>query len=258
MPHHFDIPDKHTAQDNHVLNQLETDVEEDSGMFFIPPKQPPSPHHHNSPDKTLFPAGSRPSSRSALQSLNRPVSSSSVRPKTPVAPHHHDAPEKTIKGKDDRIPRLARTGKIPEDWCQIGVMRLSLQGLFWDQNEVECSVNDAIEEIESTRIKVSLAGQLLNEYQKERLNPMCVTIISADFMPNKPISYDEQRHGFKPVYCKFRFFDGPSYVNNPLSHGQRLEWNSKHVILTGTYELNELKQKLIRKKLVIEVSLSVM
>jgi hypothetical protein len=113
------------------LPKIEKEVEiKDPGMV-IPPKTPPAPHHSESPDKTLFPPGNRPPSRS-IDTSNTPTN---LRARTPMAPHQFDSPEKTIRPlKDNRLPRLQRTGRAPEEFVIVGKMVLPCDGLFFDEN----------------------------------------------------------------------------------------------------------------------------
>jgi len=128
QPHHYDLPEKHV--DNGSNESLHSGKSIKSGSedaeFITPPKIPVSPHHHDSPDKTIYPPGSRPSSSRSTDSklMNE-------RPKTPVAPHHFDSPERTIRPQQDPLlPRLARTGRIPEEYYVVGKLLLDARALL--------------------------------------------------------------------------------------------------------------------------------
>ena len=100
----------------------------DNFDVVIPPKTAASPHHSGTADKTIFPPGSRPSSRPWSGGSDQQPGN---RPKTPVAPHHYDSVERTMKPQQDsRLPRLARTGRVPEEYTAVGKMVLNA-GLFF-------------------------------------------------------------------------------------------------------------------------------
>lgn len=149
-PHHFDDPLKHITL---VSDTEESDYEDPQQQFLrnmvIPPKTPPSPHHSQSADKTIFPSGSRPTSSSTRSSTSRPHSSGNRDPssnvetsrptsaKLAMAPHHFDSVERTIKPfQDATIPRIARTGKIPEEYYVVGTMTVDPSLLFFGDRSV--------------------------------------------------------------------------------------------------------------------------
>lgn len=255
-PHHYDNPDKH-------IDSVQEDAESEQGYisssqeYITPPKVQPSPHHSESADKTIYPPGSRPLSSRSRPSSSRPRSGDVKveidRPKTPVAPHHFDSPERTQKPfQDPRLPRLARTGRIPEEFVAVGKLYADARCLFFGDLEIEAELSEKISGLSSAKVKISLDKPLLSDTQLENLNPMCVQIIGAENMPEKPDS-KTLINEYQETYVKFNFVDSSEHRTKGVAHAKNVFWNSRHLILTGTHDPNELKQQLLRKLILFEV-----
>ncbi|RKO94657.1 hypothetical protein BDK51DRAFT_43546 [Blyttiomyces helicus] len=87
------------------------------------------------------------------------------------------------------------------------------------------------------------------------LNPLCLTIVEMDGMPNTPIPYGELTKQCQPVHARFRFYED-AHVHQSTTgqpHGRRIEFGTRHLILPGLMDEDALRDYLLNKTLSIEV-----
>ncbi|KND01372.1 uncharacterized protein SPPG_09092 [Spizellomyces punctatus DAOM BR117] len=165
---------------------------------------------------------------------------SSAHARPPVA--SKDAPKETKKKNEIRHELRARLELDPTD-------------LFWGDLTVATEVEDKVEGLEFCRIALALSAPLLSKEQEEGLNPVSITLLEADGMPDKPVSFEELDRTCLPVFTRFKFFsDAHTHqASTTQPHGRRITFNTRHLILAGLLDEDKLRDDLLNKRFVVEI-----
>ncbi|KAK5669598.1 hypothetical protein QVD99_003989 [Batrachochytrium dendrobatidis] len=138
----------------------------------------------------------------------------------------------------------------------IGKVVLDVTGFFFDMTEAKASVVNPLNGLSKCDVSLKLDSPLLSNEQAQRLNPLCITIDTADGMPDKPLGFDELDSKCLPVSVKFQFFNDYMLHRSILSnqcHARQMHFNSKHLILTGLIDPARLCDEIFKSPLLIEV-----
>jgi len=134
----------------------------------------------------------------------------------------------------------------------IGKTTLDICKLFFDEYEVEKSLDYPLGEIKHFGFKLSLSEPLLSIKQRKYLNPIAIEIISAKSMPPKPNTNNINYARIAPTYCKFSFIDQEKEYKCFEEHryeNNKIIFNSVHLLLSGHIKEEELFNTLLYKKL---------
>ncbi|KAL4225876.1 hypothetical protein ACF0H5_013865 [Mactra antiquata] len=107
--------------------------------------------------------------------------------------------------------------------------------------------------LEDMFVTLQLNKPLLNEKQKQDLNPMIIKIHSATNLPSSPMSFEQLKEKCQPTYCRYNFFNLPPHVTLKRPHASNVYWDDINVILAGTFEPSEFRQYLNGAPFEIEV-----
>nr|KAJ3421500.1 Melanoma-associated antigen D2 [Polyrhizophydium stewartii] len=138
----------------------------------------------------------------------------------------------------------------------LGKLTMDVTGFFFDVLEARVSVINAIEGLGKCDIAIRLDTPMLSVEQAARLNPMCITIGSADGMPSEPLSFAELDERCLPVSAKFRMYGDPflhaaTLVDQPRA--SRMIFDSQHLVLAGLLDAERLRDEIARTPFVIEI-----
>ncbi|ORX84221.1 hypothetical protein BCR32DRAFT_266437 [Anaeromyces robustus] len=128
--------------------------------------------------------------------------------------------------------------------------------LFFDDIEIEKTLEYPLGEIKHFGFKLTLSEPLLSSNQRKFLNPIAIEIVSAKSMPPKPCTTNINYAMVAPTYCKFSFFDSEKEYKCYEEHRQennKIIFNSVHLLLSGHIKEEELFDILLYKKLNIEI-----
>ncbi|KAI8921066.1 hypothetical protein DFJ77DRAFT_523277 [Powellomyces hirtus] len=244
QPHHYDRPDRHLSASarSRELEYARTSPEPGGQQ---PPQTPP----------TLRPPvpTERPKSRSPVPK-GRTLTDRRVIP--PPGP-----PPVQRKSLDKRPPVAAsrnasarpRKNEIKHELR--ARIDIDISDLFWGALNVTAETTSRVEGMNYCRMNMALNTPLLSKQQEESLNPLSITVLRADGMPDKPINYSELNKLCSPVFTRFNFFSDP-HTHQSLSsqrHEPRVAFNTRHLVLAGLIDEDVLKEDLMRRKLVIEI-----
>lgn len=107
--------------------------------------------------------------------------------------------------------------------------------------------------LEDMFVTLQLNKQLLNQKQKEDLNPMIIKIHSVTNMPSSPMTHEQLKEKCMPAYCRYSFFNLLPHVTLKRPHAPSVYYDDINVILAGTFEASEFRQYLNGPPLEIEV-----
>ncbi|KAJ3188702.1 hypothetical protein HDU85_004416 [Gaertneriomyces sp. JEL0708] len=134
------------------------------------------------------------------------------------------------------------------------VLDIDPTDLFLGELSTDVRLHDRVEGIRELKVRLAVDDPLLNPIQEESLNPLCITIIQADGMPDAPVPQEELERLCHPVYTRFTFFSD-THVHQAVAQnarGSKARLNNRHVILTGLMDEDTLRDDLLTKKLFIE------
>ncbi|KAI8929157.1 hypothetical protein BC831DRAFT_444904 [Entophlyctis helioformis] len=164
------------------------------------------------------------------------------------------ANDQTIEMPHEKLLLERKKGEYTH--VPLGRIILDVTGLFFDVLETKASVLHAITGLERCDIGIKLDTPLLSHDQAVRLNPMCITIVAADGMPNEPLSYAELDEKCLPVSAKFRLYSDPFIHTATLHdqpHAERMVFDSQHLILTGMMEASRLRDDFVKAPFTVEI-----
>ncbi|XP_053378149.1 uncharacterized protein LOC123529262 isoform X2 [Mercenaria mercenaria] len=107
--------------------------------------------------------------------------------------------------------------------------------------------------LEDMFVTLQLNKPLLNQKQKQELNPMIIKIHSITNMPSSPMTHEQLKDRCMPAYCRYSFFNLSPHVTLKRPHASSVYYDDINVILAGTFEPSEFRQYLNGPPLEIEV-----
>ncbi|KAI8808157.1 hypothetical protein BJ742DRAFT_853820 [Cladochytrium replicatum] len=137
----------------------------------------------------------------------------------------------------------------------VGRMVIDLTDLFLGEQHVSTVAHNKIEGITQFRASLSVNNPLLSEEQSISMNPMCITILSAESMPCQPVPFVELQKRFLPVFTRFRFFQDQHIYQSmtDLPHIPQIPFLTRHLILPGLLDEDSLRDQLLNGSFEIEV-----
>eukprot|EP00842_Homolaphlyctis_polyrhiza_P004274 jgi/Hompol1/4848/HPOL_003945-RA len=107
------------------------------------------------------------------------------------------------------------------------------------------------------RIILDVAGFYFDILEtRARLNPMSITIGTADGMPDEPIGFSELDEKCLPVSAKFRVYSDP-FIHSAIAidqpHGHKITFESQHLILIGLMDAERLRDHMSISPMIVEV-----
>ncbi|KAL7748034.1 hypothetical protein RI367_006580 [Sorochytrium milnesiophthora] len=176
-----------------------------------------------------------------------------VRPKTPQQPHHHNEPDVTV----GLVPELAKKKRMLVDHhVHVASIFVDPSLLFLGELHVQEPLRCKVEGLQEAEVGISINTSLLTPEQEETLNPMCITVVHAENLPDKPMTFAQLQHSCNPVYTRFAFLDQPSSRHKSRTvqpQARFVRFDSKHVILTGLHDSEKLRDFFLHNALEIEV-----
>ncbi|XP_058144309.1 uncharacterized protein CFAP92 [Dasypus novemcinctus] len=102
-------------------------------------------------------------------------------------------------------------------------------------------------------VTLKTEGPIMNEEQKQDLNPLTIRIKCASCLPSQPVPFHELERLCTPVYCKYQFLDTPVHRTKGQSHGAHVYFQDINVILLGAMQPSTLREYLEGPPMVVEV-----
>ncbi|XP_037658818.1 uncharacterized protein KIAA1257 homolog isoform X2 [Choloepus didactylus] len=96
-------------------------------------------------------------------------------------------------------------------------------------------------------------GPIMNEEQRQQLNPLTIRIKCASCLPSQPVPFHELERLCMPVYCRYQFLDTPVHETEGQAHGSHIYFQDINVILLGAMHPSDLREYLEGPPMVVEV-----
>ncbi|KAI9219302.1 hypothetical protein BC828DRAFT_173760 [Blastocladiella britannica] len=176
-----------------------------------------------------------------------------VRAKTPPHPHHFDEPNRTVPLIPD-LPRRQRS--LVDHHTHVGSIFVDVSFFFVGDIHAKSGLEGKVDGLQDAEVGVSLSAPLLTARQEESLNPLVITVQSVENLPDRPLSFEQLHRLCHPVYTRFAFLDQPASRHKArlsLIQQRNLRFDSRHVILTGLHDEDELRDFFLHSKLVVEL-----
>ena len=87
--------------------------------------------------------------------------------------------------------RLAERAREESEKNGIVVLSLCMANLFANKKSLSIEMTEPIQNLVNCRLTISLKSPLMPEKLRRELNPMTITILSANNLPNIPTDYNE-------------------------------------------------------------------
>lgn len=87
--------------------------------------------------------------------------------------------------------RLAERAREESEKNGIVVLSLSMANLFANKKSLSVETTEPIQNLVNCRLTISLKSPLMPEKLRRELNPMTITILSANHLPDIPVGYSE-------------------------------------------------------------------
>ncbi|XP_065909362.1 uncharacterized protein [Dysidea avara] len=166
---------------------------------------------------------------SKMTVLSRP----SPTPATPIKPTKGDSPL-ILK---TQASRLAERAREEQERNGIVVLSLCMANLFANQKSLTVKMPGPKQNLLNCRLTLILKSPLMPEQLRRELNPMTITILSANNLPNTPNSYEELQEKCEPACVSYQFLghdkvfrtSGQSQSPNPV-------WGESRVFLLGVLD----------------------
>ncbi|KAI9098771.1 hypothetical protein DFS34DRAFT_618859 [Phlyctochytrium arcticum] len=158
------------------------------------------------------------------------------------------------KGMPTTFVEKKKTGDLRHDMrCYL---ELDAAELFWGETTISSEHSERnVEGLSFCRASIVLSSPLLSKEQEASLNPLRITLLEADGMPDKPISYEDLKRRCLPVTARFRFFND-LHINQAIAstfHSRTINFNTRHLVLTGLLDEDTLRDELLNKKFEVEI-----
>ncbi|KAJ3163228.1 hypothetical protein HDU86_002398 [Geranomyces michiganensis] len=238
-------------------------------------REPPQPHHYDRPDRHLSasarsreleyarsspePGASKPRTPPTAKDLRLPIPGGARLP----------VPERVSIGRKSDATRIGQPAVAPSRGPSAKPQRrkqetkhelrahidIDVSDLFWGALSVHAEIKTRVEGLASCKANLTLSSPLLSKQQEESLNPISITMLRADSMPDKPTSYHDLNRICSPVFTKFNFLSDPHTHQSVSSqrHDHRVAFNTRHLVLAGLLDEDVLREDLLGKKLMVEL-----
>ncbi|XP_075256484.1 uncharacterized protein LOC142348835 isoform X2 [Convolutriloba macropyga] len=121
-------------------------------------------------------------------------------------------------------------------------VRLSM--LFAGLRSVTNRLDSGMDDVSDMFVTISVDEDLLNEQQRQALNPMSIKIESTSSMPYTPLNYSQLRKRCHPAYCRYKFGNLDWYKTPPKVQDRDIYWNDTNVVLLGMLDVAEVREML--------------
>ncbi|KAI8822710.1 uncharacterized protein EV422DRAFT_566376 [Fimicolochytrium jonesii] len=256
LPHHFDRPDRH----------LSASAKSRSKRASPEPSQPSAPGTAGADDGAEW-----KEFLSVMDSIRKDTGKEKEKEKVGAKkaplPRKHPKPPPVIESKvpietaGSRRPSTTKSDGRGKGRTTVeikdelrGVISLDLSDFFWG----DLSVNAELPRTDGMnffRVKLFLNTPLLSKQQEESLNPISITMLAANDMPDRPVPFSELNRLCEPVFTRFSFPTDP-HTHQSLAaapHGRRIAFNTRHLVLGGLLDEDRLKEELLGRRLEVEV-----
>ncbi|KAM9592441.1 uncharacterized protein CFAP92 [Trichechus inunguis] len=177
-----------------------------------------------------------------------------------------DRKKSQIKGKDsDMKKKIQRRGKllrIEEEtdsklgghWKQnVFSIQLPMMPLLAGWQTVVSRGNEKTASILDCFLTLQTEVPIMNEEQRQELNPLIIKINCASCLPSQPVPIHELERLCTPVYCRYQFYNTPVHKTEGQPHGTHVYFQDINVILLGALCPSDLKEYLEGPPMVVEV-----
>ncbi|XP_049717701.1 uncharacterized protein CFAP92 isoform X3 [Elephas maximus indicus] len=177
-----------------------------------------------------------------------------------------DRKKSQIKRKDSdmkkKIQKRRKRSKIEEEgdskltgyWKQgVFSIQLAVMPLLAGWQTVVSRGNERTASILDCFLTLQTEVPIMNEEQRQELNPLIIKIKCASCLPSQPVPIHELERLCTPVYCKYQFYKTPVHKTEGQPHGTHVYFQDINVILLGALCPNDLKEYLAGPPMVVEV-----
>ena len=97
------------------------------------------------------------------------------------------------------VSRLAERAREESERNGVVVLSLCMANLFANKKSLSVEITEPVQTLVNCRLTISLKSPLMSEKLLRELNPMTITVLSANNLPDVPVGYDELQE--KCVSC---------------------------------------------------------
>ena len=97
------------------------------------------------------------------------------------------------------VSRLAERAREESERNGVVVLSLCMANLFANKKSLSVEITEPVQTLVNCRLTISLKSPLMSEKLLRELNPMTITVLSANNLPDIPVGYDELQE--KCVSC---------------------------------------------------------
>ncbi|CAL8336401.1 unnamed protein product [Lota lota] len=165
---------------------------------------------------------------------------------------------------DKNLAESHKSGLQKSEWTAVDLENIKKNGNAWVECSPLCLLAGATSLAKSFSVvrpsavcealcNISLDRALMSEQLKAELNPLVITILSANSMPSTPIPFHVLQEKCLPVYCQYQFHESKMHKTKPQRHGTHVYFDDVLVVLAGSMGRGKLREYLTGPPLEIQV-----